>query len=98
MTELDLVFAGESSNTLELILELVDQVISGPDGFGCFRGCSRLGCGWCSGNRCRMSARSPDCDGTIHLHDCQFSLEGRPRMARPGVSAMYQYDFTLWGQ
>ena len=26
-----------------------------------------------------------------------FSLEGRPRMAGPGVSAMYQYDFTLWG-
>ena len=27
-----------------------------------------------------------------------FSLEGRPRMAGPGVSATYQYDFTLWGQ
>ena len=27
-----------------------------------------------------------------------FSLEGRPRMAGPGVSAMYQYEFTLWGQ
>ena len=26
-----------------------------------------------------------------------FSLEGRPRMAGPGVSAMYQYDFTLQG-
>ena len=26
-----------------------------------------------------------------------FSLEGRPWMAVPGVSAMYQYDFTLWG-
>ena len=26
-----------------------------------------------------------------------FSLEGRPRMAGPGVSAMYQYEFTLWG-
>ena len=25
-----------------------------------------------------------------------FSLEGRPRMAGPGVSAMYQYDLTLW--
>ena len=23
--------------------------------------------------------------------------EGRPRMAGPGVSAMYQYKFTLWG-
>ena len=27
-----------------------------------------------------------------------FSLEGRPRMVGPGVSAMYQYEFTLWGQ
>ena len=27
-----------------------------------------------------------------------FSLEGRTRMAGPGVSATYQYDFTLWGQ
>ena len=27
-----------------------------------------------------------------------FSHEGRPRMAGPGVSATYQYEFTLWGQ
>ena len=27
-----------------------------------------------------------------------FSLEGRPSMAGPGVSATYQYDFTLWGR
>ena len=27
-----------------------------------------------------------------------FSLEGKPRMAGPGVSAMYQYEFTLWGR
>ena len=26
-----------------------------------------------------------------------FSLEGRPRMAEPGVSATYQYKFALWG-
>ena len=26
-----------------------------------------------------------------------FSLEGRPRMAGPGVSGTYQYDFTLQG-
>ena len=26
-----------------------------------------------------------------------FSLEGRPRIAGPGVSVTYQYDFTLWG-
>ena len=27
-----------------------------------------------------------------------FSLEGRPRMVGPGVSATYQYDFTRWGR
>ena len=27
-----------------------------------------------------------------------FSLEGRPRMAGPEVSATYQYEFALWGQ
>ena len=27
-----------------------------------------------------------------------FSLEGRPRIAGPGVSATYQYEFTLWSQ
>ena len=27
-----------------------------------------------------------------------FSLEGRPRMVGPGVSAIYQYNFTLWGR
>ena len=26
-----------------------------------------------------------------------FSLEGRPRIVGSGVSATYQYDFTLWG-
>ena len=25
-------------------------------------------------------------------------LEGRPRMAGPGVSVTYQYEFTLWDQ
>ena len=72
MMESDLVFAGESANALELIQELLYQVISGPDGLGCFRDFSRLGCGHCSGNRCRMCAGSPDCDGTVHLHNCQF--------------------------
>ena len=27
-----------------------------------------------------------------------FSHDGRPRMAEPGVSVTYQYEFTLWGQ
>ena len=71
MMESDLVFAGESANALEPIQELLDQVISGPDGSGCFRGCSRLGCGCCGGNRCKMCARLPDHDGTV-LHNCQF--------------------------
>ena len=26
-----------------------------------------------------------------------FSLEGKLRMAGPGVSVTYQYEFTLWG-
>ena len=26
-----------------------------------------------------------------------LSHEGRPRMAGPGVSMTYQYEFTLWG-
>ena len=26
-----------------------------------------------------------------------FSLEGRLRMVGPGLPAMYQYEFTLWG-
>ena len=51
MMESDFVFARELANALELIQEFLDQVISGPDGLGCFRGCSRLVCGHCSGNR-----------------------------------------------
>ena len=31
------------------------------------------------------------------LMTASFSLERRPRMAGPGVSATYQYAFTLWG-
>ena len=27
-----------------------------------------------------------------------LSYDGRPRMAGPGVSAMYQYELILWGQ
>ena len=67
MTESDFVFARESTNSLELIRKLVDQVISGPDGLGCFRGCSRLVFGHCSGSR--MSAGLSDSDGTVHLHN-----------------------------
>ena len=72
MTESDLVFTRESANALELIQELLYQVISGPNGLGCFRGHSWLGCDHCRGDRCRMCARLPDHDGTVHLHDCQF--------------------------
>ena len=98
MMESDFVFAGESANSLEQIQKLIDQVISGPDGLGCFRGCSRLVYGCCSGNRWRMSAGLPDSDGTVHLHNCKFLTGGRPRMVGPGVSATYQYDFTLQGR
>ena len=70
MMELDFVFAGELANAFELIWDFLDQVISGPDGLGCFRGCSRLVCGCCSGNRCRMRAGLSDHDSTVHLHNC----------------------------
>ena len=76
MMEFDLVFAGESADALELIWKLIYQVISEPDGLGCFRDCSRLGCGHSSGNRCRMCDRSSDRDDTILLHDCQFFTLG----------------------
>ena len=72
MMESDFVFDRELANALKLIWEFLDQVISGPDGLGCFRGCSRLGCGCCSGNRCRMCAGLSDGDGTVHLHNCKF--------------------------
>ena len=72
MMESDLVFTRESDDALEPIWKLADQAISGPDGLRCFRGCSRLVCGHCSGNRCRMCARLSDGDGTVHLHNCQF--------------------------
>ena len=26
-----------------------------------------------------------------------YSFEGRPRIAGPGMSVTYQYEFTLWG-
>ena len=71
MTESDLVYARKPANAHELIWELLDQVISGPDGLGCFRGCSRLGCSHCCGNMCRtwgFCARLCSCNGTIHLH------------------------------
>ena len=98
MMESDLVFDGESANAHELIWELLYQVISGPDGLGCFRGCSRLGCGCCSGNRCRMCAGHLTMMAQFIFTTASFSLEGRPGMAGPGVSTMYQYKFTLWGQ
>ena len=40
--ESDLVFARESANGHESIQELLDQVISGPDGLGCFRAVAGL--------------------------------------------------------
>ena len=44
MLESNLVFAKESTNSCELIWELLYQVIGGPDGLGCCMDCSRLGC------------------------------------------------------
>ena len=70
MMKSDFVFTGELANALKPIQGFLDQVISGPDGLGCFRGFSRLGFGCCSGNRCRMCAGLSDSDGTVHLHNC----------------------------
>ena len=86
MTELDLVFASESANSLELFY----QVISGPDGLGCFRDVAGLvvatvvetGAGCVLGHLTVMAQ--------FIFMTASFSLEGRPRMAGPGVSAMYQ--------
>ena len=71
--ESDFVFAGELANALEPIWEFLNQVISGPDGLGCFRGCSRLVCGCCSGNRWRMSAGLSDGDGHSSSSQLQVS-------------------------
>ena len=65
MMELDLVFARESANALEPIWELVDQVISGPDGLGCFRDCSRLGCGCCGGAMACFRLSYVGCDTEV---------------------------------
>ena len=43
----------------------------------------------------------PDCAVVIAqfiFPTASFSLEGRSRMAGLGVSAVYKYEFTLWGQ
>ena len=99
LSESDLVFAREYVNAHELIWELLYQVISGPDGLGCCRDCSRLGC-CCCGNRCRTWGFVPGhmtVMAQFIFMTASFSLEGRPRMAGLGVSAMYQYEFTWWG-
>ena len=40
--ESDFVFTGELANAFEPIWEFLDQVISGPDGLGCFRAVADL--------------------------------------------------------
>ena len=85
--ESDLVFARESANAHDLIWELPDQVISGPDGLGCFRGCSRLGCSHCCGNGCRAWGFVPGCVVVMAqfiFTTASFLFEGRPRMVGQG--------------
>ena len=98
MMESDLVFAGESANALEPILELLDQVISGPDGLGCFRAVGGLvvATGVETGAGCVLGCLTMMAQ--FIFTTASFSLEGRPGMAGLGVSAMYQYKFMLWGQ
>ena len=70
--ESDCVPTRESANPCEMIWVLLNQVISGFDGLGCGRGCSRLDC-CCYGNRCRawrFCVGLHNCDGTIHLDNC----------------------------
>ena len=100
MLELDLVFTRESTNSCELIWEFLHQVISGPDGLGCCGDCSRPGYCCCCRSRCRtwgFYAGSHDCMAQFIFMTASLLHEARPRMAGPGVSAMYQYKFTQWG-
>ena len=87
MTESDFVFTRELANALEPIWEFLDQVISGPDGLGCFRAVAGLvvaavvetGAGCVLGCLTMMAQ--------FIFTTASFSLKGRPRMAGPGVSA-----------
>ena len=92
MIELDLVFTGESANALEQLWELLYQVISGPDGLAASGTVAGLvvaavvetGAGCVPGHLTVMAQ--------FIFMTATFSLEGRPRMAGPGVSVMYQYE------
>ena len=93
MTESDFVFARELANALEPIWEFLDQVISGPEGLAASGAVAGLvvAAGGCVLGCLTVMAQ-------FIFTTASFSLEGRPRMVGPGVSAMYQYDFTLWGE
>ena len=101
MSELDLVVTRESTNSCELIWELLYQVISGPDGLGCCVDCSRLDLCCCGGSSAGFGGFVLGCRTvTTQFIFTIASLlhDGRPRMAGLGVSATYQYEVILQGQ
>ena len=100
MSESDLVFARESTNYCESIWEFLYQVISGPDGLAAVGTVAGLvivavveagaGLGGFVLGHLTMMAQ-------FIFTTASFLHEGRPRMAGPGVSATYEYEFTQWG-
>ena len=95
MTELDLVFARESANALnqsgnsfiKSSVDLMDLAASGTVAGLVVATVVETGAGCVPGCLTMMAQ--------FIFTTASFSLEGRPRMAGLGVSAMYQYEFTL---
>ena len=96
MSESDLVFARESTNSCESIWELLYQVISGP---------MDLAAMWTGAGLAVVVETGAGLGGFVPgdmivmaqfiFTTASFLHEGRPRMAGLGVSMMYQYEFTL---
>ena len=66
-------------------VDLMDLAASGN--------CSRLGCGHCSGTGAGCVPSYLTVMAQFIFTTASFSLEGRPSMAGPGVSATYQYEY-----
>ena len=96
MMRSDLVFAWESANALESIqnsfikssVDLMDLAASGTAAGLVAATLVETGAGCVPGHLTMMAQ--------FIFTTASFSLEDRPRMAAPGVSATYQYKFTLW--
>ena len=98
MMESNFVITGESANALKLIgnslvkssVDLMDLAASGAVVGLVVATVVETGAGCVLGCLTVMAQ--------FIFTTASFSLEGRPRMVGPGVSTMYQYDFTLWRQ